>query len=228
MAEKRMFTKRITNSDDFLSMPNSTQNLYFHLNMEADDEGFVNSPKRIMRTILASEDDLKLLLLKRFVIGFESGVIVIKHWKMHNTLRKDRFKPTDYHEEKALLVEKENGVYTECQPSDNQVTTIGMHSIDKYSVVENSKEKKGVRFTPPTLQDVTDYIVENKYNVNAETFINHYEAVGWKVGKNKMKDWKASVRGWHSRNKKETKTEIETPSYMTDKKGGFGDYEEVD
>jgi len=155
MAEKRMFTKRVTNSDEFLSMPNSTQNLYFHLNMEADDEGFVNSPKRIMRTILSSEDDLNLLLMKRFVIGFKSGVIVIKHWKMHNTLRKDRFKPTDYHEEKALLIEKDNGVYTECQPSVNQVSTNGMHSIDKCSVVEVSIDKVSKELVENKTLDIT-------------------------------------------------------------------------
>ena len=87
MAEKRMFTQKIIDSDAFLDMPLSTQALYFHLNMRADDDGFINNPKRIQRTIGASDDDLKLLIAKRFVICFENGVIVIKHWKMHNTLR---------------------------------------------------------------------------------------------------------------------------------------------
>ena len=80
MAEKRMFTQKIIDSDAFLDMPLSTQALYFHLNMRADDDGFVNNPKRIQRTIGASDDDLKLLVVKRFVIGFDNGVIVIKHW----------------------------------------------------------------------------------------------------------------------------------------------------
>lgn len=95
--------------------------------------------------------------------------------------------------------------------------------------IEKEKEvKKSSRFTPPTLNELTSYIVDNKYNVNADTFFNHYEAVGWKVGKNKMKDWKAAVRGWHSRNDKKPTTEIEVPDYMQEKKGSFGDYEEVD
>ena len=94
MAERRMFTKKIIDSDAFLDMPLSTQALYFHLGMRADDEGFINSPKKIQRMIGATDDDMKLLLAKRFIIAFESGVVVIKHWKMHNYIQADRFKPT--------------------------------------------------------------------------------------------------------------------------------------
>ena len=112
MPEKRMFTKKITESDAFLDMPLSTQCLYFHLNMNADDDGFVNNPKRIMRFIGASEDDLKLLIAKAFILVFENGVIVIKHWRMHNTLQNDRYKPTDYQEEFSLLGLKDNKSYT--------------------------------------------------------------------------------------------------------------------
>ena len=113
MADKRMFTQKIIDSDPFLDMPLSAQALYFHLNMRADDDGFINNPKRIQRTVGASEDDLKLLIMKRFVIGFENGVIVIKHWRMHNALRKDRYTPTQYQEELAMLSIKDNGSYTE-------------------------------------------------------------------------------------------------------------------
>ena len=113
MSEKRMFTQKIIDSDPFLDMPLSTQALYFHLNMRADDDGFINNPKKIQRMIGASEDDLKLLILKRFVIGFESGVIVIKHWRMHNTLKSDRYRPTQYQDELAMLDIKENKSYTE-------------------------------------------------------------------------------------------------------------------
>lgn len=159
MAERRMFTQKIIDSDAFLDMPLSTQALYFHLNMRADDDGFVNNPKRIQRTISASEDDLKLLLAKRFIIGFENGVIVIKHWRMHNTLRKDRYNPTQYQEELALLDIKENNAYTErlpelpepvnesvattWQPSGNQMATqysIGKDSIDKVSIGEDDPD----------------------------------------------------------------------------------------
>lgn len=147
MAEKRMFTQKIIDSDAFLDMPLSTQALYFHLNMRADDDGFINNPKRIQRTIGASEDDLKLLIAKRFVICFENGVIVIKHWRMHNTLRKDRYNPTQYQEQFALLDVKDNNAYTEkdmattWQPNGNQLATqysIDKYSIDKKSIVEDS------------------------------------------------------------------------------------------
>ena len=113
MAEKRMFTQKIIDSDAFLDMPLSTQSLYFHLAMRADDDGFVNNPKKITRYIGAADDDLKLLLAKRFILGFESGVIVIKHWRMHNIIKRDRYHPTDYQEEFASLEVKGNNAYTE-------------------------------------------------------------------------------------------------------------------
>lgn len=115
MAERRMFAKTIIDSDAFLDMPLTTQALYFHLSMRADDEGFINNPKKIMRMIGASEDELRLLVAKCFIIPFESGVCVIKHWRIHNYLRSDRFKPTVYAEERAQLVVKDNNAYTKMQ-----------------------------------------------------------------------------------------------------------------
>lgn len=103
MAERRMFSKVITDTDAFLEMPLSTQALYFHLAMHADDEGFVSSPKRILRETKASEDDFKLLIVKRFILTFDSGIVVIKHWKIHNYIQSDRCKPTTYMEERATL-----------------------------------------------------------------------------------------------------------------------------
>ena len=114
MAKKRMFSQQITESDSFLDMPLSTQALYFHLGMSADDDGFVNNPKRIQRVIGANEDDLKLLIAKNFVLAFDSGVMVIKHWKINNYIQKDRYTPTVYEEEKAQLFEKPNRAYTFC------------------------------------------------------------------------------------------------------------------
>lgn len=107
-----MFAKTIIDSDAFLDMPLSTQALYFHLSMRADDEGFINNPKRIQRTIGASDDDLKVLLAKNFIISFDTGVIVIKHWKIHNYIRGDRLQETAYKEERAMLELKDNGAYT--------------------------------------------------------------------------------------------------------------------
>lgn len=112
MAERRMFAKTIIDSDAFLDMPLSSQALYFHLSMRADDDGFINNPRKVQRMIGSSEDDLKLLTAKRFILSFESGVIVIKHWKLHNYIRNDRYKPTLYQEEKAQLVEKDNKSYS--------------------------------------------------------------------------------------------------------------------
>lgn len=112
MAERRMFAKTIIDSDAFLDMPLSTQSLYFHLSMRADDDGFINNPKKIQRMVGCGDDDLKLLIAKRFILVFDSGVIVIKHWKIHNYIRNDRYKPTLYQEEKAELVEKNSKAYT--------------------------------------------------------------------------------------------------------------------
>lgn len=100
MAERRMFSKVVIDSDTFLDMPLSAQALYFHLSMRADDDGFVNNPKRIQAYVGASTDDLKILLAKHFLIPFESGVVVIKHWKIHNYIQKDRYKETYYQKEK--------------------------------------------------------------------------------------------------------------------------------
>lgn len=137
MAERRMFAKTIIDSDAFLDMPLSTQSLYFHLSMRADDDGFINNPKKIQRTVGASDDDMKLLIVKRFIIPFESGIVVIKHWKIHNYIQKDRYKPTLYQEEKAMLTERENRAYTECiQPVSNPYTQyrLGKDSVDENSI----------------------------------------------------------------------------------------------
>lgn len=112
MANKRMIRKDVIDTDAFLDMPLSTQALYFHLNLRADDDGFVGNPKRIAALIGASEDDLKLLIAKSFVLLFENGVIVIKHWRMHNTLSANRYHETNFVDEKAMLRLKENNSYT--------------------------------------------------------------------------------------------------------------------
>lgn len=112
MANKRMFTMKICDSDAFLDMPLSSQCLYFHLNMRADDDGFVGNPKRIMRIIGASAEDLEVLIENRFILTFEDGVIVIKHWRMHNTLSTNRYHETQYVDEKNMLRVKENGAYS--------------------------------------------------------------------------------------------------------------------
>ncbi|WEA56787.1 conserved phage C-terminal domain-containing protein [Pediococcus pentosaceus] len=112
MAQRRMFSKKITDTDIFLDMPLSSQALYFHLNMHADDDGFVSNAKTVKRMIGSSDDDLKLLLTKNFIFAFESGVVVIKDWKIHNYIRKDTYNTTIYGDEKEQLSQDENGSYT--------------------------------------------------------------------------------------------------------------------
>lgn len=111
MAEKRMFSKKIIDTDWFMDMPASTQNLYFHLSMRADDDGFVSSPKRIIKLIGATDDDYKVLIAKKFVIPFESGVCVITDWRINNYLRTDRYNETIYKEEKDMLFLDDKGKY---------------------------------------------------------------------------------------------------------------------
>ena len=111
MAEKRMFAKTIIDSDDFIDMPVTSRLLYYDLSMRADDDGFVNAPKKIMRFIGASQDDLKVLASKGFIIPFESGIVVIKHWRIHNYIRKDMYHETKYKAEKSLLEVDENNEY---------------------------------------------------------------------------------------------------------------------
>lgn len=172
MAEKRMFAKRIIDSDVFLDMPLSTQALYFHLSMRADDDGFVDNPRKIQRMIGASRDDLNLLITKRYILTFQSGVIVIKHWRMHNTLRKDRYMPTVYVEEMSTLAVKENKAYTEAdrlieieggKPNGNQVATqysIDKNSIDKNSIDKDNKDIVEETQTVPTYKEIIDYLNE--------------------------------------------------------------------
>lgn len=156
MAQKRMFTMKIVDSDAFLDMPLSSQCLYYHLNMRADDDGFVGNPKKIMRMIGASEDDLKVLIAKKFLLYFDTGIVAIKHWWMHNTLAKDRYNETAYIEEKASLKIKDNKSYTfntddvkmltNCYQNVN--TDLDKISIDKNSIDTDTEKDTDINNTP--------------------------------------------------------------------------------
>lgn len=138
MAEKRMFSTKVTESDLFLEMPDSCQNLYFHLSMNADDDGFVDKPRSIMRMLGKKEDDLKILFAKNFIIPFESGVIVIRHWRINNYLRSDRYKETIYKEEKKQLTLNENGEY---QKNIESGGTFGIPTVyPEYSISSLNKK----------------------------------------------------------------------------------------
>lgn len=151
MAERRMFSKSVIWCDMFLEMPLSSQALYMHLNMSADDDGFVGNPKTILRMIGASEDDFKILVTKGFVIVFEQGIIVITHWKINNFIRKDRYKPTLYENEVQSLSQTKNGMYIKevgCHLVDQRLTS-GQPSIDKGRLDKVSIEKGRVEQDTP-------------------------------------------------------------------------------
>ena len=221
MAERRMFTKKVTDDDNFMSLSSSAQALYLHLSMSADDDGFCNQVSLSMFKAHASVQDLQALLEKRYIYQFENGVIVIKHWRMANALRKDRYTPTAFQEELKKLELKDNGAYTwlpdgcqvvaNCLPQDR----LGKDRIDKNSIERDKREKSGksdhsekpkrTTFTPPTPQEVTTYCEESGIKVDAERFCDYYEANGWMVGKNKMKSWKAAVRNWERHDRERNK-----------------------
>ena len=206
MASRRMFKLSVVSSDAFTAMTLSAQALYFHLNLRADDDGFIDSPLRIMREIGANQGDMEQLLSKRYVLYYESGVIVIKHWRLHNRLRKDRYKPTLYQEEFAELEAKENGVYTERKHTQIAVSDVGepngnqmAHSIGKYRLVkgsvvkdskvqeskENNEEKtvsKGKSKT--TKESKSKYgnyghvkLTDNEFNKLQQEYPNHLEII---------------------------------------------------
>ena len=159
MAERRMFAKTIIDSDAFLDMPLSAQSLYFHLAMRADDDGFINNPKKIQRMIGASEDDCKLLIAKKFVLVFDTGVIVIRHWKLHNYIQKDRYKPTIYQSERNALKTEANGMYTQCiHDVSNMDTQDRLESgKDSLELGKNSKDCEPQAATTPTRHKYGEY-----------------------------------------------------------------------
>lgn len=207
MAERRMFAKTIVLSDAFLDMPLSARCLYFTLGMFADDDGFVNSPKGIMRQAGCSEDDMKVLLAKKFLLAFESGVIVIKHWRINNYLQKDRYIPTKYGDEKAKLTLDENMAYREAKALSEAMYTQDMYTQDRLG--KDSKDKvtkemgqKRKAFTPPTLEDVRKYAYQHCKNVDPDHFYAYFSEPNdngetWVDSKgNKVRNWKQKMLTW--------------------------------
>lgn len=201
MARRRMFSLDVVDTDRFLDMPSSTQALYFHLGMRADDDGFVASPKRTTAMCGCSADDLNLLAAKGFVKPFESGVLVIVDWRKNNQIRPDRYVPTQFQNEKAQLG-MSDGI-----PAVNQSTyqrvpqvSIGKGRTDKVSIKRERKADKPPRprFTPPSEDDAIAYFCEQGSSaVEAKSFIDYFTANGWKIGgRASMKDWQAAARNW--------------------------------
>ena len=161
MAQRRMFSRKITETDRFLEMPLSSQALYFHLNMGADDEGFIDKAKTIQRTIGASDDDMKLLIAKGFLIPFDSGVVVIRHWRIHNYIRSDRFQSTlhqdektqlDYDQSKTAILKPLKNVIPNGYQLDTQ-DRVSKVSLDKDSLTTYPKEPDNI-----TYKEIIDYL----------------------------------------------------------------------
>lgn len=240
MAERRMFAKTIIDSDAFLDMPLTTQSLYFHLSMRADDDGFINNPKKIQKMIGASDDDLKLLIAKSFLIPFESGIVVIKHWKIHNYIQSDRYKATVYTEEKERLKIKENKayslgempMYTECIQDVSKVDTqvrlgkdrlgkgrLGEDRIDHTEDAKASKHAYGeynhVKLTDSELEKLKQALGDDMTE-SCITYLDEYiEMKGYKAKSHYLCIKKWVVDAVKEKDRKRTKTDEEkTKEYL--------------
>jgi len=215
MAERRMFAKTIVLSDAFLDLPLGSRCLYFTLGMMADDDGFVNSPKAVMRQCGASEDDLKILISKRFVLAFPSGVVVVKHWKINNYIQKDRYTGTKYQDEKQLIMTDENGAYTECIQNVSKMDTQYVYTqvrLGKDRLVEVSQVNKadgvGKPYEIPTEEQVTEYCNSKHYTFDIQRFIAWGERNEWCVNGKRINSWQAMCDAWQRRERNtETNTE---------------------
>lgn len=225
MAERRMFAKTIIDSDAFLEMPLSAQALYFHLSMRADDDGFLNNAKKIMRVINANQNDYDLLVAKSFIIQFEDGICVIKHWRINNYLRSDRYKPTIYKEEKKMLEIKENGRYSLINadnsnvgiPNSYQCET--QYSIGKDSIDKNSIEKEKYKKEKPVFHKHGEYghvlLSDEQYDRLIADYgekalmdgIKRVDEYCQEHGK-KYKDYNLTLRKWGITAKKENQTGV--------------------
>lgn len=211
MAQKRMFSLQVTDTDRFLDMSASAQALYFHLGMHGDDDGFVSSPRKIARIAGCNDDDLRLLAAKGYIIPFESGVVVITDWNINNTLKNDRYHPTIYAEEKSMLTTDHAGrlmLGNSQETTWNQDGTIlePERNLTELNLTKLNKGDKAAtpprpRFVPPSIDEIRAYCNERGNTVDAERFFDFYSANGWKQGRGKpIVDWKAAVRTWERQN----------------------------
>lgn len=227
-ANRRMFSLDIVDTDRFLDMPSSTQALYFHLGMRADDDGFVSSPRKIVALANCGDDDMKLLIAKGYIIPFESGVCVISDWKSNNFLRSDRYRPTRFKQELSELqlsdghYQLQDGIPMVYQTVDKRYPQdrLGKDRIeeDKESMAGKPPRTRS-KFVPPTIDEVKAYCTERGNGIDAQRFVDFYTANGWTQGKGKpIKDWRAAVRTWEGR--EQNKPNIRTPNEYYDYDGG--------
>lgn len=208
MAQKRMFSLQVVDTDKFLDMSASAQALYFHLGMHGDDDGFVPSPKKIARAVGCNSDDLRLLASKGYIIPFESGVIVITDWNVNNTLKNDRYHETAYLAEKAQLRTDQSGRYILGSIVEPDCIQDGSRPEPELNLTKHNRAKNRggadkpprSRFIPPSVDDVRAYCIERKSGVDPQVFWDFYTANGWKQGRGKpIVDWKAAIRTWECR-----------------------------
>ena len=238
MADRRMFSKVVVESDMFLDMPITARALYFHLGMQADDFGFINSPKKVQRMVGCSDDDMKLLIAKGFLIPFDSGVVLVRHWKQNNYIRPDRCKPTVCQSEADMISVGKAGQYELCQPVVNQLTTIcqpndipsdnqltvNCHpSIDKYSLVQSSigdkasadasakptRHKYG-RYENVLLSDEDMVKLKQEFPTDWEERIERLSEYIASKGA-KYKNHLATIRVWARKDKNEEKPKDDEP-----------------
>jgi len=218
MADRRMFSKKITDCDEFTSLSANCQALYLHICLAADDDGFCNQVSTAIVKAHAKKGDLTTLINKKYLLQFNTGVVCVKHWKMHNLIRQDRKTPTFYQREFELLEVDNEGKYhlksveiSRVQPNDNQMTTncqpndrIGKDSIGKVSIVEDSiyinNTHKGS--VAPSVEEVEEHIKQKGYHFTANEFWNYYNAQGWKLSNGlAIKDWKSCCVTWENKRK---------------------------
>ena len=208
MATRRMFSKDVIDSDRFLDMPLTVQALYFHLAMQADDDGFVGNPKKIQRMIGSGKDDISVLIDCGFIIPFNSGIIVITHWKSHNQIKKDRYKPTVYLSEKNKVTADDAGVYslncgmdTDCIQNGSKVepqTRLDKYRLDKDSIDQPSLDRTGLAGCP-SLDEVTEYFrAKGVKGELAERFYSVNRDREWRIDGSPVKNWKKLADSWIS------------------------------
>ena len=235
MANRRMFSLDITNSDPFIEMDLATQAVYFQLAMSADDDGFINSSLRTLRAIGGSKDHVDELVKRNFIIRFESGILLIRHWYMQNCIGKDRYHPTVHKNEMSQVKLINNIYYLTTEPECIQVVnnldtqvSIGKFSKekiskDKDSEGERNKDESPPSFIKPTINELRDYANSIGYfNFNPEVFMGYYSEHDWiDPHTHKPIDWKNRIDLWKARER--TSSGSSKPS-----KNPFNNFEQHD
>ena len=216
MAQRRMFSKTITNSARFLMMPQTSRLLYYDLGMAADDDGIVEA-FTVLRMTGAAEDDLRVLAAKDFIIILnEELVSYIKDWKANNLVRTDRYQPSIYADLLVKVIGTEDG-----KPEVNQRLPQARQGQDRQGKDRSGQGRIGEGIRPPTLEDIAAYKVEICSNTDAERFYNYYAARGWKINGDPVTDWKALVRSWKATEKESDGLKTNNPFLRMLEEGNY-------